>query len=106
MIAAYKDDTLSTKPIFLNDAGEKVIAFNVQAGTLQKIINMKGFTGIRLYFAVRDTANGRPVYTLLVVPRGQKSADGKYSNILKDDYLFDWTSPCPDNCPDDDNTLP
>jgi len=106
MVDAYQDDTVSTKPVFLNDAGQVVQAFNVQSGTLDNISSLEGYTGIRLYLAVRDTVNGKPIYTLVVVPRGPKGPDGKYKNILKDGQIYDWTQPCPDVCPDNETTLP
>jgi len=107
MIAAYDNDSSAMKPVFYTQAGQPVQAFTIQAGTLETISKMDGYTGIRLYLAVKDTVNGKPIYTLVVVPRG--TPEGKstqYPNILKDDFIFDWIPSCPEECPDPSTSLP
>lgn len=107
MVAAYDRDSMPNKPVFYTPDGQQVSSFTIQSGTLETISKMEGYTGIRLYLAVKDSVNGKPIYTLVVVPRG--TPEGKstqYPNILQDDYIFDWIPTCPEDCPDPSTQLP
>ncbi|MDF2379922.1 hypothetical protein JMG10_00480 [Nostoc ellipsosporum NOK] len=107
MVAAYDNDSSAMKPVFYTNQGQQVQSFTIQAGTLETISKMEGYTGIRLYLAVKDTVNGKPIYTLVVVPRG--TPEGKSTvapNILKDGFIYDWIPTCPEDCPDPSTQLP
>jgi hypothetical protein len=104
MIKAYKDDVSPGKPIFIDEKTlKKVKAFAIEEEALAKIRTLPDYTGIRLYLAVRGftSPDRKPIYTLIIVPKGKEHQADKDKNILEDNFLYDWVEPCPDNCPDE-----
>jgi hypothetical protein len=103
MIYSYQQYHGPDKPIFIGEAtNDTITAFNIDSTYLNKMQrDLPGFSGLRVYLAIKAySVSHVPLYSLVVVPRGQlDTASGNYNNILYDNYLVDWIEPCPPYCP-------